>query len=65
MNRHKLAYALIAAALVAAATAAAFDLFSTPSPASPSGMRDGLQFEVGALAVLRGSERHPAPSELG
>lgn len=46
MNRHKLIYALIAAALVAAATSAAFNLFSTPSPASPTGMRDGLQVEV-------------------
>jgi len=43
MNRHKLIYALIAAALVAAATSAAFNLFSTPSP---TGMRDGLQVEV-------------------
>lgn len=43
MNRHKLIYALIAAALVAAATSAAFNLFS---PASPTGMRDGLQVEA-------------------
>lgn len=41
MNRHKVILALIAAALVAAATSAAFNLFSPPSPASPSGLRDG------------------------
>ncbi len=41
MNRHKVVLALIAAALVAAATSAAFSLFSPPSPASPSGLRDG------------------------
>jgi hypothetical protein len=49
MNRHKVILALIAAALVAAATSAAFNLFSPPSPASPSGLRDGL----GLVAVER------------
>ncbi len=38
MNRHKIVLALIAAALVAAATSAAFSLFSAPSPASPTGL---------------------------
>jgi len=47
MNRHKLA--LIAAALVAAATAAAFNLFSTPSPDSSSGWRGGGQPDVVGL----------------
>ncbi|MCF8159869.1 MAG: hypothetical protein K9J76_04135 [Polaromonas sp.] len=41
MNRHKIILALIAAALVAGATSAAFSLFSPPSPASPSGLGDG------------------------
>jgi hypothetical protein len=43
MNRHKVILALIAAALVAAATSAAFNLYSTPEPASPSGVRDDGQ----------------------
>lgn len=42
MNRHKIILALIAAALVVAATSAAFSLFSPPSPASPSGLGDDL-----------------------
>jgi hypothetical protein len=42
MNRHKVILALIAAALVAAATSAAFSLFSPSAPASPSGLRDGV-----------------------
>ncbi|MDD2917672.1 hypothetical protein [Rhodoferax sp.] len=48
MNRHKLVYALIAAALVAAASTAAYTLFSTPAPepASPSGVLQGFQSEV-------------------
>lgn len=41
MNRHKIILALIAAALVAAATSAAFSLFSPSSPALPSGLREG------------------------
>lgn len=46
MNRHKVILALIAAALVAAATSAAFNLFTPPAPASPSGLRDGVQLEA-------------------
>ncbi|HSO45605.1 MAG TPA: hypothetical protein VLQ47_08790 [Rhodoferax sp.] len=48
MNRHKLIYALIAAALVAAATSAAYTLFSTPvaQPGSPSGLLQGFEIEV-------------------
>lgn len=42
MNRHKIILALIAAALVAAATSAAFSLFSPPSPAAPTGLGDGV-----------------------
>lgn len=37
MNRHKIILALIASALVAAATSAAFSLFSPPSPVTPTG----------------------------
>jgi hypothetical protein len=40
MNRHKIILALIAAALVAAATSAAFNVLSPPSP---SGLRNGVQ----------------------
>jgi len=48
MNRHKLIYALIAAALVAAVSTAAYTLFSTPAakPDSPSGLLQGFEFEV-------------------
>jgi hypothetical protein len=45
MNRHKVILALIAAALVAAATSAAFNLFSTPTPDSPTGLRDGFSLK--------------------
>lgn len=48
MNRHKLIYALIAAALVAAASTAAYTLFSTPAakPDSPSGLLQDIGYEV-------------------
>jgi hypothetical protein len=46
MNRHKIVLALIAAALVVAATSAAFNVFSPPSPASPSGLRGGAGLDV-------------------
>ena len=46
MNRHKVILALIAAALVAAATSAAFTLFSPSDPASPSGRHDGLHSDA-------------------
>lgn len=51
MNRHKLIYALIAAALVAAASTAAYTLFSTPAPEadSPSGLLETIRFEVVTL----------------
>ena len=50
MNRHKIILALIAAALVAAATSAAFNLFPTPSSPSPSGLRDAVQLETAKRA---------------
>lgn len=46
MNRHKIILALIAAALVAAATSAAFSLFSSQSPASPTGLGDGVRHDT-------------------
>lgn len=46
MNRHKIILALIAAALVAAATSAAFSLFSPPSPVTPTGRGDGTQHDT-------------------
>jgi hypothetical protein len=46
MNRHKVILALIAAALVAAATSAAFNLFAPPSPASPTGLRNGAGLDA-------------------
>ncbi|MBE0474588.1 hypothetical protein [Rhodoferax sp.] len=46
MNRHKLIYALIAAALVAAASTAAYTLFSTPVTDSPSGLLQDIGYEV-------------------
>ena len=49
MNRYKLIYALIAAALVAAASTAAYTRFTTPAPDSPSGLLQGSQFDVLAL----------------
>lgn len=47
MNRHKIILALIAAALVAAATSAAFNVFSPPSP---SGLRNGVQADAAERA---------------
>lgn len=46
MNRHKIILALIAAALVAAATSAAFSLFSPPSPATPTGLGNDARHDT-------------------